>query len=193
MTMIGPAAGTLHAEHESLRQNWALFLVFGLISIVAGLMALSATFIATMASVFLFGVLLLVAGATEVVHAIVVRRLSGFALHLLAAALYLLLGLFILEHPVKAATVLTLLIGASFLVGGILRILFSAVTRFPGWSWVALNGVVDLVLGAMILAEWPESSVWVIGLFLGIDLLLHGWSWVILALTVRGDRPASPA
>jgi uncharacterized membrane protein HdeD (DUF308 family) len=177
----------------NLRRVWWLFLALGLVSVVVGLLAISSAFVATLASVIVFGVLLLVAGVTEVIHAVMVRNWRGFALHLLTAALYLIVGLFMLEDPLKAAAVLTLLIAASFFVGGLLRIIFSVVERFPAWGWVVLHGVVDLVLGGIILSGWPESSLWVIGLFLGIDLLLHGWSWVILALTVRAYGAASPA
>jgi uncharacterized membrane protein HdeD (DUF308 family) len=126
-----------------------------------------------------------------------VRNWRGFALHLLAAGLYLLTGLFMLEDPERAAAVLTLLIAAGFLVGGLLRTIFSLVERFHGWPWVVLHGVVDLVLGIIILSGWPGSSLWVIGLFLGIDLIFHGWSWVALGLAVRAyvagaDRQAAP-
>jgi uncharacterized membrane protein HdeD (DUF308 family) len=143
--------------------------------------------------VVVFGVLLLIAGITEAIHAVMVRNLKGFALHLLAAALYLIAGLFMLEDPVRAAAVLTLLLAAAFLVGGILRIIFSALAHFHGWAWVLLNGVVDVILGILIWRGWPETSLWVIGLFVGIDLLFHGWSWVILALTVRSVSAAPSA
>jgi uncharacterized membrane protein HdeD (DUF308 family) len=138
-----------------------------------------------MASVVVFGVLLLIEGITEVIHAVMVRNWRGSALHLLSAALYLIVGLFMLEDPVRAATVLTLLLTASFFVGGLLRIVFSLVVQFPAWPWVLLNGVVDLILGVFLWSRWPETSLWVIGLLVGIELLMHGWSWIILALTVR--------
>ena len=188
MSLLTPAptiAAVTHDEREHLRRLWWLFLALGLVSIFVGFLAISATWVATLASVFVFGVLLLVAGVTEVIHAVMVRNLKGFALHLLAAALYLFVGLFLLEDTVRAAAVLTLILGAGFLVGGVLRILFSLVVQFPGWPWVALNGVVNLLLGFVILSGWPGSSLWVIGLLVGIDLIFHGWSWVILALTLR--------
>jgi uncharacterized membrane protein HdeD (DUF308 family) len=175
----------LISERANLRRVWWLFFALGLVSILVGFLAISSTFVATLASVVVFGVLLLIAGVTEVIHAVMVRNWRGFALHLFTAGLYLLVGLFMLEDPVRAATVLTLIIAASFLVGGVLRIIFSLVERFHAWGWVVLHGVIDLVLGGMILSGWPESSLWVIGLFIGIDLVFHGWSWVILAMTVR--------
>jgi uncharacterized membrane protein HdeD (DUF308 family) len=181
-----------HDERASLRPHWWLFLAFGLVSILIGFLAISSTFIATMASVVVFGVLLLVAGVTEVVHAFCVRNLKGFALHLLSAALYLFVGLFMLEHPLRAAAVLTLLIAAGFLVGGTLRIVSALAVQFTSWPWVVFLGAIDLLLGILILNEWPDSKLWVIGLFVGIDLLLNGWAWVVLALTVRTYTPPQP-
>lgn len=189
LSMPVSPAGSIAHEVESLRRIWWLVLIFGLVSVIVGMMAISSTFVATEAIVVIFGVLLTVVGVTEVIHAFMVRTLSSFALHVLAAAVYLMGGLFILEHPVKAAAVLTLLFAASFLVGGSLRIIFALSNRFPAWPWVLLNGVIDLLLGFLIWREWPESSLWVIGLFFGIDLLFHGWSWIFLALSVRSAVP----
>jgi len=168
-----------------MRSLWWLFLVLGLLSLIVGLLAISSTFVATLVSVRVFGWLLLIAGISEVIHAVMVRNLRGFALHLLSAGLYLLLGLFMLEDPLKAAAVLTLLLTASFLVGGVLRIVFSLAVRFPAWPWVLLNGVIDLILGGFLWSQWPEASLWIIGLLVGIELVIHGWAWIILALTVR--------
>jgi uncharacterized membrane protein HdeD (DUF308 family) len=195
-TLIGSPVVPLQEERARLRSVWGLFLVLGLVSVLVGLFAIGSAFVATLASVVVFGVLLMIAGATEVIHAIMVRNLRGFAMHLVAAVLYLLVGVFMLEDPVRAAVVLTLLLAASFFVGGVLRILFALIERFPAWPWVLLNGVIDLFLGVLIWNLWnesPESILWVIGLFVGIDLLFHGWSWVILALTVRTHEAAQPA
>src|SRR5262249_17751906 len=90
-----------------------------------------------------------------------------------------------LEAPDRAGVVLTLLLAAAFFVGGVLRIVFSLIDQLPAWPWVLLNGVVNLILGVLIWRGWPESSLWVIGLFVGIELFLHGWSWVVLALSAR--------
>jgi uncharacterized membrane protein HdeD (DUF308 family) len=193
LTLQAPPDAAPHNERAGLSRHWLLILALGVLSVVVGLVAIGSTFIATLASVKVFGALLLIAGVAEVIHAVLVRNLKGFALHLLAAALYLLVGLFILEHPIRAAEVLTLLLAASFIVGGLLRVVFSIALQFNAWQWVLLNRVVDLILGFLIWNEWPESSLWVIGLFVGIDLLLHGWSWVILALTVRDYKSAQPA
>jgi uncharacterized membrane protein HdeD (DUF308 family) len=186
---LGPA----HNDHAILHRAWWQLLVLGVISVLVGMLAISSSVVATMASVMVFGVLLLIAGVTEIIHAFLVRRASSFALHLLAAAMYLIGGVFMLEDPVRAATVLTLLMAASFFVGGVLRIVFALAMHFPSWGWVLLNGAVDLVLGIMIFNRWPYDTLWVIGLFVGIDLLFHGWTWIILGLNLRTFEPAPSA
>lgn len=183
-----PTASLSHDERASMKHLWWAFLLMGLVSVIVGALAVSSTFVATLASVQVLGMLLLIGGVTELIHAVMVRNWRGFGLHLLSAALYLMVGLFMVEDPIRAATVLTLLLTASFFVGGVLRIVFSLAVKFPAWQWVLLNGVVDLFLGIFLWRNWPEASLWVIGLFVGIELLIHGWTWVILALTIRSHR-----
>src|SRR5262245_36918872 len=118
LLLQAPSEAAALDERASLSRHWLLFLALGVVAVVVGFVAIGSTFIATRASVKVFGALLLIAGVAEVIHAVMVRNLKGFALHLLAAALYLLVGLFILEHPLRAAEVLTLLLAAAFIVGG---------------------------------------------------------------------------
>jgi uncharacterized membrane protein HdeD (DUF308 family) len=186
-------AGRADDELAQLRQGWLLCFILGLVSLLVGITAISSYFIAALATMIIFGVLLLIAGATEVIHALMVRNGKGFAVHLLAAALYLVVGVFMLEDPIRAAEVIALLLAANFYVAGALRVIFSIAVRFPAWGWVLLHGTVDLLLGVMIFSGWPESSLRIIGLLVGIDLVLHGWSWMILALTVRTSREGLPA
>jgi uncharacterized membrane protein HdeD (DUF308 family) len=189
---LAPSGAVPPSEHTSMRPFWWLFLALGLVSIFLGFVAIGSPYVA-LVSVFFLGVLLLVAGITEVIHAVVVRNWRSFALHLLAAALYLLVGLFMIEDPVRAAVVLTLLLAANFFVGGLLRIIFSLVMQFPAWPWVLLHGVIDLILGVLILSGWPDSSLQIIGLFIGLDLFFHGWSWVLLGLSVRVPAASQPS
>jgi uncharacterized membrane protein HdeD (DUF308 family) len=158
-----------------------------------GFLAIGAPYVATFKTIVVIGVLLVIAGVAEGIYAIAVRNLRGFAMHFLCAFLYLIIGVFVLEDPDRVAGVLTLLLAASFWVGGLFRIVYSLVDRFPTWPWVLLNGIVTLLLGILIWRGWPDTKDWVIGLFVGIELLFHGWAWVILGLTVRAGRAAPSA
>jgi uncharacterized membrane protein HdeD (DUF308 family) len=188
-----PADAHHHDEHAGLRRVWWQFLLLGVLLVIVGVLAISAPYFFTPVFVGVLGWLLLIGGFMEAIHALTVRTWRGFALHLLAAALYLIVGLFILEDRDRAATVLTLVLAALFFVGGLLRIIFSVGVRFRTWLWVLLNGVVDLFLGLIIWSGWPGSGNWVIGLLVGIDLLFHGWSLVMLGLSVRTAGAAASA
>jgi uncharacterized membrane protein HdeD (DUF308 family) len=171
-----------------LHQHWLLFLILGCAVIVVGTLAMIFSGITALATVAIFGTFLLIAGVMHLVNAISGRNWRGFFVHLLIAVLYGVGGMVMLNHPVGAAAGLTLMMAVVFMAGGILRIIVSLVERFHTWPLVLLNGFVSLFLGVFIWRHFPESSLLIIGLFVGIDLVFSGCSWVMLALTVRTLR-----
>jgi uncharacterized membrane protein HdeD (DUF308 family) len=179
------SADAREGELANMRRLSSLFVLLGSVSMLIGFLAIGVPHIATTKTVMFIGILLVIAGVIEAIHAVMVRNFRGFAIHLLAAALYMIVGLFVLEDPERAAGVLTLLLSASFFAGGVLRIAYALAERFPAWLWVLFNGAVNVLLGVLIWRGWPDTKEWVIGLFVGIELVVHGWSWVALGLTVR--------
>jgi uncharacterized membrane protein HdeD (DUF308 family) len=176
-----------------LQEVWVFLLGMGVALIVLGVAAISSAFIATLATMVVFGILLLLGAIFQVVTAFWGRGWRGFFLHMLAGILYLVAGVFLIESPAAAAVGLTLLVAAFLLVGGVFRIVVSLVERFDGWGWSLLNGIVSLLLGAAIWRQWPLDGDWVIGLFVGIEMLFSGLSWVMLGLAVRsGTRAGRP-
>jgi uncharacterized membrane protein HdeD (DUF308 family) len=91
----------------------------------------------------------------------------------------------VVANPGATAVALTLLIAMFLIFGGIFRIVASISVRYPNWGWILLHGVVNVVLGIMIWREWPVSGLWIIGLFLGIELIFNGWSLVMLGFAAR--------
>jgi uncharacterized membrane protein HdeD (DUF308 family) len=123
-----------------------------------------------------------------------VKEWRGFLLELLSAVLYLGVGLMLLVDPLKGALALTLILAVFLLVEGIFKIITAFRVRdHRGWGWLLASGIVSVVLGVMIWAQWPASGLWVIGLLVGIQLLFTGWSLVMLALVARGHRQAMAA
>jgi uncharacterized membrane protein HdeD (DUF308 family) len=88
-------------------------------------------------------------------------------------------------NPGEAAVTLTLVISLFLIMGGVFRIVEALVGALPHRVWVLLNGVITLALGIMIWRQWPYSGLWVIGLFVGIEMLLYGWSLVMLAIAAK--------
>jgi len=171
---------------ETLKASSGWFVALGVVLIVVGTLAVGSSFVATLATVFAFGSLLLVGAAAQIVGAFFSRKWSGFFLELLAGILYLIVGLLMLAHPAAVAAGLTLMLAVFFLVGGITRVVVALAERFDGWPWLLTSGVITALLGLLIWTQWPLSGLWVIGLFVGIELIFCGWSWVMLGLAARG-------
>ena len=165
--------------------NWGWFLAFGIALVLLGALAIVRSVAATVDSMLFFGWLLLFAAGIEVVQAIMVGKWAGLFQHWLSAALFGVLGALIIWRPMVTAEILTLLIGAFFLVAGAFQLITPFVISLPEWGWHALNGLITFVLGILILAQWPVSGLWVIGLFLGIELVFYGAAWVAVALRLR--------
>jgi uncharacterized membrane protein HdeD (DUF308 family) len=179
-------------ECMRLHDCWGWFLALGVLLILVGMLAVGSSFIATMATILLFGWLLIAGGVVQIVNAFVAKNWRGFALHLAAGVLHVVVGAMMVQHPGQAAAFFTLVLAVMFMAGGMVRIIAGIAHAFPGRVWVILNGLVTLVLGVMIWQQWPESSIWVIGLFVGIDLIFNGWTWVMLGLLVKGaGKPQS--
>src|SRR5208282_1151142 len=166
-------------------QYWGWFLVFGVGLLALGVAAVVRSVTATVASMLFFGWLLVLAAAIEVVQAVIVGHWAGFFQHLLAAILFGVVGLIMVLRPVITAEVLTLLMAMFFLVGGLFQLIGSVWIGLPGWGWHALDGIITFVLGLLVLSQWPASGLWVIGLFLGIDLIFYGCAWIAIALGLR--------
>jgi uncharacterized membrane protein HdeD (DUF308 family) len=166
-------------------------LVGGIILIVVGLFAIGAPLLTGIGAMIAIGILLLIGSGAEVVSAAWARCWGGFFGHVLTGILYLILGIFILDNPGRALVGITLFIAIALIVGGLFRIVLSVTNHFHSWGWVLLSGIISLILGVMIWKQLPESSLWVVGLFVGIEMLFSGWSWVMLALAARAF-PAGP-
>ena len=170
---------------ENLRKSWGWVLALGVALIALGTVALGAAVFTTVASVMFFGWLLIIAGVAEVVHGFVRRAWQGFFLDLLTGVLYFVVGLMFVVEPLQSAAALTLMLAAALLFAGAMRIVLALSTQFQHWVWLLVNGIVTLALGILIWRGWPETGYWVIGMFIGIDLLFYGWSLVMLAVGLR--------
>ena len=172
----------LRHELAALRSQWWCLLLLGIAQILFGTAACSTAFLVSVVTVMMFGLLLLVGGIAQVIGAFWAGQWSGFFLHLLVGLLYIVNGYLIVDSPLDSTVALTLLLAAMLIFIGIFRIIVALAVRFHHWGWPLLNGVVSLLLGLMIYKQWPASGLWVIGLFIGIELIFNGWSWVMLAI-----------
>lgn len=168
------------------RDKWGWFVALGVLLLLFGGIAFGNLFIATVASVYLVGWMMLFAGVIEIIHAFGVKTWGRFFYWLLSGLLYALAGFFAFYNPLLASAVLTLLLAVALVAAGLLRIWVGFSQRgTSGWGWVVAAGVVTLLAGLLIALRWPINSLWVLGLFLAIDLVFQGWTFIAVGLALK--------
>jgi len=182
----------LRHDLAALQGNWLWFVLLGGALILLGFVALGSVVVASLATAVAIGALVLVSGVAETVGAFWCRGWSGFFTHLLSGVLSIVVGVLFLRAPVDALLVMTLLLACLLLVGGIFRVAAALSHRFAGWGWTLAAGAIDLLLGGMILADWPAAALWVIGMFVGISLVFRGANWVSLGVALRALPRSDP-
>jgi uncharacterized membrane protein HdeD (DUF308 family) len=168
-----------------IAHNWGWFLVLGIALVLLGIVAVVRSVTATVVSMLFFGWLLVIGGGIEIGQAFLVGRWAGLFQHLLLGVVFLITGLLIIRRPLLGAEVATLFMAMFFLISGVFQLVTSLAVPVTGWGWEAVNGAITTVLGVLILTQWPLSGLWLIGFFVGIDLMLHGAAWISLALQMR--------
>jgi len=173
----------------ALRPKWGWVVALGIVYIIAGFIALGSVVMATVASVIVVGAMMIVAGVTEVIGAFQMKSWGKFLIWALLGVLYIIAGFLTFENPVFAAVLLTLFLGVSLIASGAVRLFLAfSMKRESPWVWVALSAVITLLLGLLIVARWPVNSVYILGLFLGIDLIMAGSGWLGVGFSLRRGR-----
>jgi len=161
-------------EAAKLSRGFGWLAALGVILVLAGLVGLVYTGVATLTSMLLFGWLLLIGGAVGLLHAVQARASNFFWLGVVVAALNMAAGVVIISKPEAAAEALTMFAALLFLTGGVFRLVGSMVVRGPQFGWSLVQGAFGLLLGILVLASWPSSSKYVIGTFFSLALLFDG-------------------
>jgi uncharacterized membrane protein HdeD (DUF308 family) len=186
MTSLSHAQMPDRPAAQPLRNKSGWIVALGVVYVIAGLIALSSVVFATKVTVFVVGIMMLISGIAEVINSFQFKSWGKFLLWLLLGLLYIVAGLVTFENPLLAAAILTLLLGVALAVSGVMRIILAF--SMPGrmsWTWVVLSGVVTLLLGLIILVHWPVSSLFVLGVLLGVDLLIIGIGWIFVGFGLK--------
>lgn len=178
--------GTLtEFDQRMIRRNWGWFAALGVILTAAGVLGLIASGILSLATTLLIGWIFVIGGVLAVAHAVLRRGWNGFLYDLASGLVTSLIGVLIVTRPLAGLGVMTAAIGVSFLVGGVLWLILALTRANPYGSWTLFHGVIDLLLGGMILSDWPYSSEWVLGTLVTIHLLITGTRRIALGLAAR--------
>jgi len=181
-----PPAHSLGSGLSTLRTKWGWIVALGVIYLIAGILAFGSVLFATVVSVLFVGVMMIVSGIAEIINAFQVKSWGKFLFWALLGVLYVVAGFIVFENPLLAAATLTLFLGVALVISGIVRVFLAfGMNAAAPWGLVALSGVITLVLGAIILAHWPVSSLYVLGIFLSVDLIFAGISWIGMGMALK--------
>ncbi len=174
--------------YDTLKRNWGWTVAFGVLLAIAGGFALSTVVLSTATTVLFVGFAMIVGGFAEVFHGFKMRTWGHFFWILIIGGFYILAGALIVRNPLLAATFLTLLIGVSLIASGIVRTFITAqLPRGGAKGFLVFSSILSLVVGALIIAQWPASGLWVIGTLLGADLFFSGMGWIGAGLAMRNS------
>jgi len=171
---------------EMVRHASTLSILWGVLLIVFGMVAVGMPFLAAAAVNALVAWLIVLAGVVHLMLAFRVHGAGSMIWKLLVGIAYLCFGAYLILHPVIGVASLTLVLASLFLLEGILNIvLYVKMRPIHGSSWMLVDGIITLLLGLMIYMQWPSSSAWAIGTLVGISLIFSGVARVMMSLAVR--------
>jgi uncharacterized membrane protein HdeD (DUF308 family) len=183
------------AVSAAIHRHWGLFLSEGIALIILGTLALLVPAIASVAATIVFGWILLLSGVIGLISTFRARQAPGFGWSLLSAVLGIVAGLILLTTPVEGALSLTTVLIAFLIIEGFATVLFALDHRKGAsgrWSWVLASGLIDILLGGMLLAGLPGTAVWALGVLVGINMIFGGWSLIWMALHARAEVMGTP-
>ena len=177
-----------------LQKNWGWLLALGILFLLLGAIGVGMSVALTVVGVLYFGVLLLIGGGVQLWQSFKCKGWKSVTWHVVIALVYLIAGALAVYDPLGAAIGLTLVIAIALLVTGTTRLMMSFQLKpAGGWWWTLLSGIMSIILGGIILVQWPATGLWVIGLVIAIELIVNGWSYIFVALAAKNARPQSGA
>ena len=168
---------------EQKKSSGAL-IALGAIMIILGLLAIAMPLGTTFAITFILGWLLLLGGIIQLVYAFTSKSMGAFAMKMLLAILSIIIGIFMLQNPIPAILTLTVLLTTFLIVGGLFAIIGAFAVQ-QGRGIMVFGGFMSLILGSLIWSQMPISSLWIIGLLVGLNILFSGFAMLAAGLSWR--------
>jgi uncharacterized membrane protein HdeD (DUF308 family) len=179
---------------SAMRTASKWLIVWSSVVFVCGILAIVLPLTFSFAIAFVIGSLVLVAGIAHLVFAFHTRGLGGFLGHMLLCAIYEIAALWLLANPLLSVISLSLILAVFLILEGVLEFaLYFGMRRFRHSIWVLIDGIGTLILGILLVRQWPPATPEVVGALIGASLMLSAISRIILSLAVRTFRPAYAA
>ena len=180
---------------DEVRANWGWLMFMGIALTILGIVALYMVGTLTIVSVWWFGILVIAGGVLTLIDAFRAEGWKAKLWEILIALVYIVAGIIIMMNPAASAVWFTMFIAAFLLISGIFRIIigFQIKGEVKGWGWTVFGGIASIVLAFMIFAQWPVSGLWVIGLFIAIEMIMQGTSMISIALAAKASKDSRAA
>lgn len=172
-------------REQTTNSRWLT--TIAILMIVLGIIAIIFPFFATITSTLVFGWIFIFAGIAQIVYAFQSQGAGRVVWKLILGLLYLLAGIFVLTDPLQGALAFTLVLGVTIFVQGIIQVSLAFQLRraSPNWGWMLVSGIAGIIFGIFIWSSFPFSAAWLIGTWVGINLLFDGM-WM---LTLQSGPP----
>jgi uncharacterized membrane protein HdeD (DUF308 family) len=182
------------AAGAAIRRHRGLFLFEGILLSTLGVIAVLVPALASFAATIFFGWILLLSGIAGLFTTFRARRLPGFWWSLLSAILGIVAGVLLIVWPVQGVFSLTTVLIAFLLLEGVLTIFYALEHRTGPirWGYMLASGIVDLILGLILLVGLPGTALWALGLLIGINMIFGGWALILMALSAPTESPGTP-
>lgn len=163
---------------------------FGILSLILGIIGTYMSVAVTMASILILGIFVISVGALLLLEAFSAPEWKGKLGHLILSLLYVIAGIAMVAYPGASAVWFTLFLAVFFMMIGIMRIVtgFRIKDELAEWGWMVFGGLLNIILGIMIYSQWPVSGLWVIGLFISIELIIQGVNAIVLSRVVKKSQ-----
>jgi uncharacterized membrane protein HdeD (DUF308 family) len=188
ITQITPNVEALRRQVRStLHAHWKLFLAQGILMLVLGMLAVTLPIISTLEIELLVGWLFIVGGFFRGANILRQRELPAFWWSLVSAAAAVAIGAILIARPLQGVITLTIVMTAFFVVEGVAAVFIAIDFRrhLHNWSWTLFSGLINLLLAYLIWKGWPNSATWVIGLYVGVNMIFLGIPLIMTAIAAR--------
>jgi uncharacterized membrane protein HdeD (DUF308 family) len=172
------------ASEIKSRAGWGIFL--GVLTVAFGLLLIAYPLFTAALTVFFLGGTLIVVGILDIVRAFRAHTGGSFFLRLLLGVVYGAAGVFLVLYPLSGVVLLTVVLGLTLLAESVMgAVLAFQMDAASGRGWMLFEAAITAILGVMILARWPVSSLWAIGTLVGAAVLVRGITRIALSATLR--------
>ncbi len=169
-----------------MRDLWRSYLYEGIAFIILGGLALALPGFFTLTLELLLGSLFVIAGFALAYRTYALMGKTGFWASVFSTFLVFFVGIWMLAFPTKGMFTLTFILALFYLLDGCAKMIFAVqMNIFKNWFWIMISGMLEVFIALLIWKGWPSSGIWAVGILVGVNLLVSGFTQVIIAYNVR--------